>query len=75
MRPTVQCPSGIAPYQTRCGSCYGNLAWVAASFAVLALARPTPLGAAFLVAQALAVMVLALMEWRGLAALRPQAAE
>src|SRR3954451_7667331 len=29
MRPTVQCPSGIAPDESRCGSSYGNLAWAA----------------------------------------------
>jgi hypothetical protein len=39
MRPTVQCPSGIAPYESRCGSSYGNLAWAAdASHAGNALA-------------------------------------
>src|SRR4051794_23961238 len=27
MRPTVQCPSGIAPYESQCGCSNGNLAW------------------------------------------------
>jgi hypothetical protein len=44
-----------------------NLAWVAGSFAFLALLphAPTALGYAFVIAQALAVLVLALMQWTG----------
>jgi hypothetical protein len=44
----------------------GNLAWVAASLAVLAISRPTAFGVAFVLAQAAAVMVFALLEARGL---------
>jgi hypothetical protein len=44
-----------------------NLAWVAGSFALLALLphAPTALGYVFVIAQALAVLVLALMQWIG----------
>lgn len=42
----------------------GNLAWVAASIALLSLAAPTALGGAFLIAQAAAVAVLAWLEWK-----------
>lgn len=44
----------------------GNLAWVVASLAVAALLAPSPLGVAFLLAQAAAVAILAAMEARGL---------
>ncbi|HEY8617751.1 hypothetical protein [Phenylobacterium sp.] len=40
----------------------GNAAWVAASLAVLALTQPNPLGYAFVLGQAGAVTVLALVE-------------
>lgn len=43
----------------------GNLGWVIASFAVLGLLDPTPLGVGFVVAQALAVLLLAWLEYRG----------
>lgn len=44
----------------------GNLGWVAASFAVLAmLPSILPLGTAFVIGQALTVLVLAILEWRG----------
>ncbi len=52
----------------------GNFAWAAGSLAVLALTEPTPVGVALVLAQALAVVVLALLEARGLragAALHP----
>jgi hypothetical protein len=44
-----------------------NLAWVAGSVVLLALLSqaPTSLGYAFVIAQALAVLVLALMQWTG----------
>ena len=45
----------------------GNLAWVAASIAVLLLTGPNALGAVFLVAQALVVALLALAEARAVA--------
>ena len=45
----------------------GNIGWTAASLAVAAyLPAITPLGTAFVTVQALAVLVLALLEWRGL---------
>jgi hypothetical protein len=46
-----------------------NLAWVVGSVALLALLpqAPTALGYAFVIAQALAVLVLALMQWTGIA--------
>ncbi|MGI8932186.1 MAG: hypothetical protein ACR2FK_07400 [Sphingomicrobium sp.] len=45
----------------------GNLGWVAASLAVTAaLPSILPLGAAFVIGQALVVLVLAMLEWRGL---------
>jgi len=40
----------------------GNLAWIAASIAVLLLAAPTAIGGAFLIAQSAAVAVLAWLE-------------
>ncbi len=45
-----------------------NLAWVAGSAALLVLLpqAPTALGYAFIAAQALAVLVLALMQWTGI---------
>lgn len=43
----------------------GNLGWVIASFAVLGLLDPTPLGAGFVIAQALVVLALAWLEYRG----------
>ncbi len=42
----------------------GNLGWVAASLAVLALTEPTAFGVAFVLAQALVVAALALAELR-----------
>jgi hypothetical protein len=42
----------------------GNVAWVVASLAVLALTRPTGFGYAFVLAQAAAVATLAALEWR-----------
>ncbi|ATQ41868.1 hypothetical protein [Caulobacter mirabilis] len=42
----------------------GNAGWVAASIAVLFLTQPTALGTAFVVAQAAAVAVLTVLEWR-----------
>jgi len=44
----------------------GNLGWTAESFAVVAQYQPTPLGAAFVAAQALAVLGLAALEYLGL---------
>jgi hypothetical protein len=44
----------------------GNAAWVAASVAVLLVASPTALGYAFVIAQALAVAVLAWLESLGI---------
>lgn len=44
----------------------GNLGWTAESFATLALHDATPLGAAFVAAQALAVFGLAGLEYLGL---------
>ena len=46
-----------------------NLAWVIGSVALLAVLpqAPTALGYAFVIAQALAVLVLALMQWAGIA--------
>lgn len=43
----------------------GNLAWVAASLAVLFVCAPSPLGVAFVAGQAAAVAVLAMLETRG----------
>lgn len=50
----------------------GNLGWVAASFAILAVfaGQMTGLGIAFVIAQALAVLVFAFLEARGAAAVR-----
>jgi hypothetical protein len=42
----------------------GNAGWVVGSIAVLILAQPTTLGFAFVVAQAAAVAVLTVLEWR-----------
>jgi len=42
----------------------GNVGWVAASLAVVALTRPTAFGIAFVLAQALIVAVLAVAEFR-----------
>ena len=42
----------------------GNVAWVAASLAVVVLAQPTALGTAFVTAQALVVAALASIEHR-----------
>jgi hypothetical protein len=44
----------------------GNLGWTAESFATIAQQQPTPLGAAFVAAQALAVLGLAALECVGL---------
>lgn len=53
----------------------GNLGWVAASFAVAAsLPAITAIGVAFVTAQALAVLSLALLEWRGLRQVSPSIA-
>ena len=43
----------------------GNLAWVAASVAVIMMMQPTPIGIAFVAAQAAAVLLLAALEYRG----------
>jgi hypothetical protein len=45
----------------------GNAAWIVGSVAVLLLASPTALGYAFVIAQAVAVAVLAELEYVGLA--------
>jgi hypothetical protein len=45
----------------------GNVAWIAASIAVLFLFPTTGLGVVFLLAQAGAVAVLAALEWRAVA--------
>ncbi|WP_439815996.1 hypothetical protein [Zavarzinia sp. CC-PAN008] len=42
----------------------GNLGWVAASVAVIGLARPNELGTAFVLAQAVVVAILAIAEFR-----------
>jgi len=44
----------------------GNLAWIAASLAVLFICAPSLLGVAFVAGQAAAVLVLAMLEVRGL---------
>ena len=44
----------------------GNLGWTAESFAVIGQQQPTPLGTAFVAAQALAVLALAGLEYLGL---------
>ncbi len=44
----------------------GNLGWTAESFATIAQHQPTPLGTAFVAAQALAVLGLAALEYVGL---------
>lgn len=44
---------------------FGNAAWAAASIAVLFLTTPTVVGAAFVVAQALTVAILTVLEYRG----------
>lgn len=57
---------GIGPATLVALVVIGNLAWVAASFAVaVAVPSMTPLGVAFVTVQALAVLALALLEWRG----------
>lgn len=43
----------------------GNAGWVGGSLAVLFLTEPTALGVAFVLAQAAAVAVLTVLEWRG----------
>lgn len=48
----------------------GNLAWVVASAAVIPILNPTPIGAAFIAAQAVAVLAIAWFEYRGLVAAR-----
>jgi hypothetical protein len=45
----------------------GNAAWILGSVAVLLVASPTALGYAFIIAQAIAVAVLAELEYVGLA--------
>lgn len=42
----------------------GNAAWVVGSVAVVLMFEVTALGLAFIVAQAAAVLVLAVLEWR-----------
>lgn len=42
----------------------GNFAWSAASVAVVVMLKPTPLGGAFVLAQALVVAGFAALEWR-----------
>ncbi|HTU11899.1 MAG TPA: hypothetical protein VMG08_13495 [Allosphingosinicella sp.] len=44
----------------------GNLAWTAESFITLGQVQPTALGAAFVVAQALAVLGLTILEYVGI---------
>lgn len=44
----------------------GNAAWIAGSVAVLLIASPTGLGYAFVIAQAIAVAVLAELEYLGI---------
>ncbi len=43
----------------------GNAGWVAGSLAVLVLTAPTAFGTAFVIAQAVAVAVLTVLEYRG----------
>ena len=52
----------------------GNLGWTAESFALLGQLAPTPLGTAFVSAQALAVLSLAALEYVGLRRARAVAA-
>lgn len=52
----------------------GNLAWTAESFALLGQYSPTPIGTAFVVIQALAVLGLAGLELAGLRRARAHAA-
>jgi hypothetical protein len=52
----------------------GNLGWTAESFLLLGQQSPTPLGTAFVSAQALAVLGLATLETIGLRRARPAAA-
>ena len=52
----------------------GNLAWVAGSLILVAVLEPALPGLLFVLAQASAVLVLALAEWRGALALRQAAA-
>ena len=49
----------------------GNLGWTAESFALLGQQSPTPLGTAFVAAQAIAVLGLAALEYAGLRRARP----
>ncbi len=53
----------------------GNFAWVAACLALLfgGLVSPTPLGQSYLVVQAVAVLVLAELQWMALRRQRPAA--
>lgn len=51
----------------------GNLGWSAESFVVIAQQQPTALGAAFVAAQALAVLGLAGLEYLGLRKMRAAA--
>mgnify|MGYP006145262345 CR=1 FL=1 len=46
---------------------WGNLAWVAASFGVIALVQPNMLGTAFVAVQALAVAAIAGLQFHALA--------
>ncbi len=50
----------------------GNAAWVIASIAVVLMLEVTTLGLAFIVAQAAAVLVLAVLEWRARGQIRGQ---
>lgn len=52
----------------------GNAGWVAASLATLVLAGPTPFGSAFILAQAIAVAILAWLEYRALPGRKDRAA-
>ncbi len=47
-----------------------NLTWVAASIALFAFIAPNPLGASFILAQAIAVAILAMLEFNGIARTR-----
>jgi hypothetical protein len=49
----------------------GNLGWTAESLALLGQQSPTPLGTAFVAAQAIAVLGLAALEYAGLRRARP----
>ncbi len=58
----------LLPRPVLIGIVAGNLAWAVASFAILALVpiSPTPLGYAFVIAQAAVVALFALMQAAGL---------